>query len=84
VSYFAVSFGGFLGVGNKLFAVPFAQARVAHNAEDKDYHVVMNVDKAALEKAPSFDKAHWPNMADPNWDREVRDFYSNRPNQAAK
>ncbi len=84
VSYFAVSFGGFLGVGNKLFAVPFAQARVAHDAEDKDYHAVMNVDKAAMEKAPSFDKSHWPNMADPNWDREVRDFYSNRPNQAAK
>ncbi|MBL9081981.1 MAG: PRC-barrel domain-containing protein [Planctomycetales bacterium] len=78
IRYFAVSFGGFLGVGDKLFAVPFNQVRVAHDAEGNDYHMVMSADKATLEKAPSFDKSHWPNMADPNWDREVRDFYGNR------
>ena len=70
VRYFAVSFGGFLGVGDKLFAVPYSAVKIQTNAEGKDAHVVMNVDKATLEKAPSFTNDRWPNVADEAWSKE--------------
>lgn len=73
INYLAVSFGGFLGVGEKLFAVPFKSFDSAKDGNS--YHLVLNIDKATLEKAPSFDKNSWPNFADPNWAREVDASY---------
>lgn len=73
INYVAVSFGGFLGVGEKLFAVPFQSLDSAKDGSS--YHLVINVDKATLEKAPSFDKNSWPNFADPNWARDVDAAY---------
>ncbi|MCE9606121.1 MAG: PRC-barrel domain-containing protein [Planctomycetia bacterium] len=76
IGYVAVSFGGFLGVGEKLFAVPF---QALDSAKDgNSYHLVLNIDKATLEKAPSFDKNSWPNFADPNWARDIDAAYGNR------
>ena len=54
VVYAVVSFGGLLGVGDKLFAVPW---RVLSWTRDKEYYV-LNVDKDTLKKAPGFDKKH--------------------------
>lgn len=69
INYLAVSFGGFLGVGEKLFAVPFKSFGSVKDGNNS-YHLTLNVDKATLEKAPSFNKDSWPNFADPNWARD--------------
>jgi len=73
INYLAVSFGGFLGVGEKLFAVPFKSFDSAKDGNS--YHLLLNVDKATLEKAPSFNKDSWPNFADPNWARDIDAAY---------
>src|SRR5262245_36868633 len=70
VRYVAVSFGGFLSVGDKLFAVPFRALHVKHDAKAKKAHFVMNIDKQTLEKAKGFDKKEWPNFADPRFAEE--------------
>lgn len=57
IQYFIIEFGGFIGFGQKLFAVPFSALKV--NAKDKDF--VLDIDKEFLEKAPGFDSEHWPN-----------------------
>jgi len=62
VRYAAVSFGGFLGVGDKLFAIPFHALVLKHNAGDKSTHFELNVDKQTLEKAQGFDKKNWPDF----------------------
>ena len=67
VRYAAVSFGGFLGVGDKLFAVPFSAFKTHYNAADNAKHFVLNVDKKQLEAAPGFDKKNWPDFGDPKW-----------------
>lgn len=77
INYLAVSFGGFLGVGEKLFAVPFKQFDSAKD-DGNSYHLLLNVDKATLEKAPSFNKDSWPNFADPHWSRDVDAAYPNK------
>lgn len=71
IAYAVLSFGGFLGLGDKLFAVPWSALAV--DVEDKWF--VLNVDKERLRKAPGFDKDHWPSMADPKWAAEVHEYY---------
>ncbi len=67
VRYAVLSFGGFLGVGDKLFAVPFHSLRVEHDAKAKTSHFVANIDKKTLENATGFDKKDWPDFADPKF-----------------
>ena len=73
VEYAVVSFGGFLGMGEKLFAVPWHALKL--NIQNK--HFVLNVDKERLEDAPGFDKDHWPNMADQAWANTIHTYYGN-------
>lgn len=56
IQYLIIEFGGFLGVGEKLFAVPFAAVKL--NAKDQNF--TLDVEKSFLESAPGFDKEHWP------------------------
>ncbi|MBC7486139.1 MAG: PRC-barrel domain-containing protein [Cytophagaceae bacterium] len=51
-----IEFGGFMGLGEKLFAVPFTALQLNRHKQD----FVLDVDKSFLEKAPGFDKDHWP------------------------
>ena len=72
VRYAVLSFGGFLGMGDKYFAVPFNQFSV--DRENK--RMVLNVDKERLKDAPGFDKDDWPDFADPRFRDSVSNFYA--------
>ncbi len=76
VSYAVLSFGGFLGMGDKLFAVPWN----ALTLDTVNKHLVLNVDKKRLEDAPGFDKNSWPDMADPTWESEIHSYYGTQAN----
>lgn len=56
IEYVIIQFGGFLGFGEKLFAVPFSAMQVNENRRD----FILDLDKEFMEKAPGFDKDHWP------------------------
>lgn len=71
VSYAVLSFGGFLGMGEKLFAVPWN----AMTLDTTNKRFLLNVDSARLEDAPGFDKDHWPDMADPTWAQTIHTYY---------
>ena len=71
VSYAVLSFGGVLGMGDKLFAVPWES--LAIDGENK--HLVLNVSKDRLKDAPGFDKDHWPNFADPSFAARMSGYY---------
>ena len=75
VAYAVLSFGGFLGMGNKLFAVPWSALRLD---EDKK-HFILDVDKKKLENAPGFDKDNWPDMADTSWGTRIFSYYGAEP-----
>ncbi len=72
VTYAVLSFGGFLGLGDKLFAVPLQAMQV--NTEDET--LILNESKERLENAPGFDKDNWPSAADDKWHHQVRIYYS--------
>ena len=71
VAYAVLSYGGFLGMGEKLFAVPWDSLRL--DAINKCF--VLDVDKDKLKNAPGFDKHDWPDMSDTTWQNSVRSFY---------
>jgi sporulation protein YlmC with PRC-barrel domain len=71
VQYYVLSFGGVLGMGNKLFAIPPQAVAV----DTKEKCLVLNVDKEKLENAPGFDKDNWPNMADETFRNEIYVHY---------
>jgi sporulation protein YlmC with PRC-barrel domain len=71
VAYAVLSFGGFLGMGEKLFAVPFDALKL--DTTNKCF--VLDVDKDRLKNAPGFDKDDWPDMSDATWQSSVTSFY---------
>ncbi len=82
VAYAVVSFGGFLSLGEKLFAIPFSALKYNVNATNSDLiqnEYVLNISRERLEKAPGFDADRWPLMSDEKWHRELHDFYDRSP-----
>ena len=75
ILYSVLSFGGFLGMGDKLFAVPFHSLQLTSD----NSKFTLDVDKERLKNAQGFDKSNWPNMADSRWARETHEFYRQRP-----
>jgi sporulation protein YlmC with PRC-barrel domain len=66
IEYAAISFGGFAGVGDKLFAVPWEamQLKQVGEREDDKWVAVMDVTKETLEASKGFNKENWPESAD--------------------
>lgn len=75
IRYAVLSFGGFLGIGDKLFAIPPEKLRV----DTENQQLVLEIDRARLENAPGFDKDHWPDTTKPDWQVEVYEFYDATP-----
>jgi sporulation protein YlmC with PRC-barrel domain len=71
IAYAVLSFGGLLGMGGKLFAVPWS----ALTLDTANKRFTLNVPKETLKDAPGFDKDHWPAMSDQTWAAGVHKFY---------
>jgi sporulation protein YlmC with PRC-barrel domain len=89
IRYAVLSFGGFLGMGDKLFAVPWgaltqvSTGRTSANTVKED-HYFLNVTVEALKQAPGFDKNHWPDFANATWAETVEKFYKDNVNQGTQ
>jgi sporulation protein YlmC with PRC-barrel domain len=75
VGYAVLSFGGFLGMGDKLFAVPLQALQLSR--EDKRF--ILDVDKERLKNAPGFDKDKWPDISDRSFGTTVYSYYNTKP-----
>lgn len=72
IEYVVMESGGFLGIGEKLFAIPFKS--MALDAERKTF--LLNLDKDFLKNAPGFDKDHWPETNSKHWE-DVGNYWTN-------
>ncbi len=75
VTYAVLSFGGFLGMGEKLFAVPWSALKL----DTVNKRFTLDIDKSCLENAPGFDKDDWPDMADATWAKGIHSYYGTQP-----
>ena len=71
IAYAVLSFGGILGMGDKLFAVPWE--RLTLDPVNKRF--LLNVEKGQLKDAPGFDKNNWPDMGSDAWNQQMEAFY---------
>ncbi len=71
IDYAVLSFGGVMGIGDKLFAIPMSEISI----DTENERCVLKIEKDRLKDAPGFDKDAWPNTADPKWQSSVRDYY---------
>jgi sporulation protein YlmC with PRC-barrel domain len=71
VAYAVLSFGGVLGIGEKLFAVPWQALKL--DTVNKAF--TLDVSKEQLRNAPGFDPDAWPDMEDVQWQTLVQSFY---------
>lgn len=78
VAYVVVGFGGVLGMGEKYFALPWRLIEIVQRSSDDLPRVTLGLDHATLKAAPGFDKANWPDMANPTWAGRVDAFYRDR------
>jgi len=75
IRYAVVSFGGFLDLGDKLFAVPLKAMSLKTN-EDNEAFFVVDIDQQRLEDSKGFDDDNWPNFADPKFASAVNKTYN--------
>jgi sporulation protein YlmC with PRC-barrel domain len=80
VAYAVLAFGGFLGLGEKYFAVPFAALTPAPGDRPGDRErYILNIDQERLKNAPGFERNNWPNMADRTWGERIYSYYGVPP-----
>src|SRR5262249_23042574 len=60
-----------LGGRNRLFTIPWSSMSISPS---RDY-VLLDVDRARLARAPSFERDRWPDLGDPAWRRSIHDYY---------
>ena len=75
IAYAVLSFGGVLGMGEKLFAVPWSALKL----DTVNKRFTLDIDEDRLKGAPGFDKDAWPRMADRTWATQVHSYYKAKP-----
>lgn len=75
IVYAVVGFGGFLGIGEKYFAIPWDALEV----DTKNKCLVTDVTKEQLENAEGFDKNDWPRTPDRDFINNVYTRYGHEP-----
>lgn len=75
IAYAVLSFGRWLGFGEKLFAVPWQAFRV----DPEDHSLILDVSRDKLRSAPGFSKHRWPDMVDPSFGTALNGFYFSTP-----
>ncbi len=75
IGYAVLSVGGFLGIGERLYAVPWKALMLDVNNK----RFVMDIDKETLKNAESFEKGNPPPITDPQWDIRIHEYYRVRP-----
>ena len=77
VAYAVLSFGGLLGLGDKVFAIPLE----ALTFDPQEHTVILDVDKEVLKNAPGFHKDHWPDNAqyEAGWLLDIYEYYGYSP-----
>jgi sporulation protein YlmC with PRC-barrel domain len=80
IRYAVLSFGGWLGMGGKYFAVPWSALKLVTRGSTsahtiKEDHYVLDISEQALKNAPGFDKKSWPDFGNAAWTSQIEHFY---------
>ena len=71
VAYAVMSFGGFLGIGEKYHPLPWAMLQ--YDPDQDGYRVSLS--REQLERAPAYGRNETVNYTDDTWNRRVHSYY---------
>lgn len=80
IAYAVLAFGGMLGMGEKLFAVPWEKLTL----DTINKRFLLDADKNQLKSAPGFDQGNWPDMTSADWNDQINQFYGTTSRYAAE
>jgi sporulation protein YlmC with PRC-barrel domain len=75
VAYAVLSFGGLLGLGSKWVPVPWDAVALL----PAEKALLLKVDKEKIEKAPNFEAATLPELANRQWGAVIHTYYGYPP-----
>ena len=75
VAYAVMSFGGFLGIGDRYHPLPWSVLK--YDTRQGGYAV--GLDRSVLEGAPTYGTTETPNWSDRRWGEQVHKHYGVRP-----
>lgn len=75
IRYAVLSFGSFLSMGEKLFAVPWSALKL----DTVNKRFLLDVNKERLKDAPGFEKDAWPDFADQTLVDNLHSYYGTKP-----
>lgn len=75
IAYAVLASGGFLGMGERLFAIPWSALTL--DTDEKCFRLDVTAER--IKNAPAFDKGHWPAMADEQWGSSLHQYYDRQP-----
>jgi sporulation protein YlmC with PRC-barrel domain len=71
IEYVVLEYGSFLGLGGKLFAIPFSELQVV----PEKHGFILNRNEEYLKNSPGFDKDHWPDTNDHTYYGDVDSYW---------
>lgn len=74
VAYAVLNYGSFLGMGGKLFALPWD---ILKYNTDRDAYVI-DLPEDRLKSAPSFEASDWPDLGNRDYGKRIHDYYGSR------
>lgn len=74
IRYAVLSTGGFLGMGDRLFAIPWSSMRI----DGANKRFMVDLDQERLKDAPGFDKDNWPDWSDVAWSTTVDSYFGSK------
>lgn len=74
VQYAVLEYGGFMGMGEKLFPFPLNMFRTRSEGDE----LVLDVPEERLRKAPGFERNKWPDWNAPDYRRALDRYYESR------
>jgi sporulation protein YlmC with PRC-barrel domain len=75
IAYGVLQSGGFLGMGGKLFAIPFEAFRI----DERNKRLLLDVDVETIQNSEGFDPDHWPDTSDPEFINRTHQHYGYSP-----
>jgi sporulation protein YlmC with PRC-barrel domain len=75
IAYAVLSFGGFLGLGDKWVPVPWDALSLQPDPKE----LVLNIEKEKIQKAPHFEPATLPDLANRQWGAVIHTYYGYTP-----
>ena len=79
ILYAVLSFGGFLGMGDKLFPVPVEAMMFRYNDKGGVEKCIFDIDKDRLKDAPGYEKGNLPSWSDRTFASDVYNHYGTTP-----